>query len=401
MKLIRTLLTTAGVAILTAVGVASAAQTVTVTNPLNTDRPAQSIVLPWAQVAKVLPGAKPDRVLVTDPTGRVLQAQPVHLPGKRLANEQLVFQSNFGPNQSKIFTLSKGNPAPYVPMVYCRWIPERLDDFAWESDKIGFRAYGPALEKVEPASSGVDVWVKRTPALIVNEWYQLAQSINGGYYHVDHGQGCDCYKVGHGQGCGGTALWLNGKRLTTGIKGWQQQRVIANGPIRVVFELTLAPIDVNGVPVTEIKRITLDAGSNFNHFHSTFASPGHEGMPITVAVGVQEHPHRPFQKTFMPNQNWMDYWDAGDSPHGVNNGHIGTAAVFHPGQVTKMIDADHTLLALIPTKVGQTVDFYAGAGWDKSGQFPDKAAWDDYVAATAGRVASPIVVKFDSNGESH
>ena len=46
-------------------------------------------------------------------------------------------------------------------------------------------------------------------------------------------------------------------------------RVLANGPIRVMFELTYEPFDVNGVMVSEVKRIRLDAGQNLDHFRAT------------------------------------------------------------------------------------------------------------------------------------
>src|SRR5581483_10814640 len=178
--------------------------------------------------------------------------QPVFPDGQqKKPADYLVFQSDFAPGQEKTFILKPGTPAPYEPKVYCRWVPERLDDFAWENDRIAYRIYGPALEIVEPACSGVDVWPKRTRNLIVNKWYQLAQSINANYYHTDHGEGLDCYKVAHAQGCGGTSIWADGKRFTTGIKGWKTQRVIANGPVRLIFELTYDPIDVNGVAVSE------------------------------------------------------------------------------------------------------------------------------------------------------
>ena len=46
------------------------------------------------------------------------------------------------------------------------------DDFAWENDKIAFRMYGPALEADGEVSSGIDVWSKSTPRLVINDWYQ-------------------------------------------------------------------------------------------------------------------------------------------------------------------------------------------------------------------------------------
>ena len=63
--------------------------------------------------------------------------------------------------------------------------------------------YGAALEtwKQEPlTSSGLDVWVKRTPRLIINDWYMVDD------YHRDTGEGADLYSVGRTRGCGGSGL---------------------------------------------------------------------------------------------------------------------------------------------------------------------------------------------------
>jgi len=43
---------------------------------------------------------------------------------------------------------------------FCRFVPERADDFAWENDQIAFRAYGPAARN-KPENSGFDCWLKR------------------------------------------------------------------------------------------------------------------------------------------------------------------------------------------------------------------------------------------------
>ena len=53
--------------------------------------------------------------------------------------------------------------------------------------------YGAALEtwKQEPlTSSGLDVWVKRTPRLVINDWYMVDD------YHRDTGEGADLYSAG-------------------------------------------------------------------------------------------------------------------------------------------------------------------------------------------------------------
>jgi hypothetical protein len=374
------------------------AVTVTVKNDLDIARPSETVTLDWADVAKLMPMARADHVVVSDAQGKDVVAQPIFFHGQKKPADQFVFQTDFAPNETKTFTLAAGTPAPYQPKVYGRWIPERHDDFAWENDRIAYRIYGPELEIVEPGSSGVDVWPKRTRELIVNKWYQLAQSINDGYYHIDRGEGLDCYKVGKGQGCGGTAILSDGKRLTTGIKGWKTQKVLANGPIRLVFELTYAPIDVNGVGVSEVKRITLDAGQNLNHYQSTFTAD----KPIDnlqIMSGIVEHQDRPFEKETHKEAGWMTVWDKGDAngektppASSAPSGHVGCAVIMAPAQVVDTVEMDHNLEMVSKATSGEPVNFWAGAGWDKSGDFSSYKDWDDYVTQWASRVASPLKI---------
>src|SRR5687767_4261811 len=53
---------------------------------------------------------------------------------------------------------------------YCRAVPERADDFAWENDLAAFRVYGPALRS-KPENSGIDCWLKRVEYPIIDKWY--------------------------------------------------------------------------------------------------------------------------------------------------------------------------------------------------------------------------------------
>jgi hypothetical protein len=370
---------------------------VTVKNDADFPRASETVELKWSDLAPLLGKARADRVVVADSDGKPVAAQPVFLHGKKEPADQFVFQADFAAGQERTFTIKPGTPEPYEPKVYGRWVPERNDDFAWENDRIAYRIYGPLLEKVEPACSGVDVWPKRTRSLIIDKWYQLAQSINDNYYHTDHGEGLDCYKVGHAQGCGGTSIWSDGKRFTTGIKGWQTQKVLANGPIRLVFELTYDPIDVNGIQVSEVKRVTLDAGQNLNHYQSTFTTDKPD-PDLTIALGIMEHPEHPPTKAMHRDEGWMTVWDAGDaSPAAKDNGNIGVSVVVDLSQLKDMIEADDHLLALAKATPGTPVDFWAGAGWDRSGDFANSQAWDQYNQQWAKRLKSPLHISISNS----
>ncbi len=50
-----------------------------------------------------------------------------------------------------------------------RHVPERKDDLAFESDKVAFRIYGPAL-KDSTERSGIDCWLKRVDLSDTDEY---------------------------------------------------------------------------------------------------------------------------------------------------------------------------------------------------------------------------------------
>jgi hypothetical protein len=52
------------------------------------------------------------------------------------------------------------NVPPPTIRTFARYVPERFDDFAWESDRIAHRPYGLALIPAEGTiNSGPDVWI--------------------------------------------------------------------------------------------------------------------------------------------------------------------------------------------------------------------------------------------------
>jgi hypothetical protein len=271
-----------------------------------------------------------------------------------------------------------------------RFIPERLDDIAWENDRMAHRTYGPALaapgaNKEILVTSGLDLWCKRVDYPIIDRWYNKGHD----HYHVDQGEGMDMYQVGPSRGCGGTGIW-DGERLhvSGNFSGW---RILANGPVRAVFELTYATWAANGVYVSETKRFTVDAGHNLDCIESTFAATGNR-PELIVGLGLHKNPADRGQEpritvTPEPAAGWLTQWVVQKT-----NGQLGTAIVVAPELVTGIVEDARNHLVLARATVGQPLRYYAGAGWDRSGQFDSREAWENYVAAFARRAASPITV---------
>lgn len=381
--------------------VAASALTVTVTQQLPSARPAETITVPWAAVARALPGALLQQLAVKDATGRSLPYQVTNIApqakdpsGAGVAYGELIFQHDFAAGEkSATFTIEKiSTVAPVFPaQVSARYVPERLDDFAWENDKIGHRTYGPALaapalpgiSKEVLVTSGLDVWCKRVSYPIVDRWYNKGHD----HYHKDEGEGMDMYQVGASRGCGGTGVWVNQQLyVSRNYKSW---KVIANGPIRAIFELTYEAWPAAGLMVSEVKRFTVDAGHNLDQIESTFTVTG--AKEITVGIGLNKTPTDKGQEpqiTLTPNpaDGSLTQWVVQKT-----NGSLGTAVIVPAGFLGLAEDErNHLLLAKVAT--GQPLRYYAGAGWSKAGEFSTPQAWHDYVAAWAARAAWPVQI---------
>jgi hypothetical protein len=347
-----------------------------ISNHLALARPHESIEVDWSELHARLPDISPDKVTVRDEHGLELACQPLDDNGDGQP-DRLLFQADFASNAARRFEIVKSAPAQKQPArTFGRFVPERADDFAWENDRIAFRMYGPAPEKLTPpSSSGVDVWCKRTRALIVNAWYK------SGDYHRDHGEGADFYSVGTGRGCGGVGIWQDGKLAVS--RNFRRSRVVATGPIRVEFELDFEAWAVTGGTVTETKRISLDAGENLCRFSSTFTS---EQTNLLVAIGLAKHDAKSGHVQFNQAEGWASVWGK------LSSGHLGTGVVLPAAQVREVRqDAGHAyVLTLLAAK--EKLVYYAGAGWDLSGDFSDEAAWERALRQRAQRIAAPLRV---------
>ncbi len=361
------------------------AVTVRVTSSLDTARPGETVELTAAALSgHVAPGDLAKLVVVDRRTGHELLAQAVDQDGDGAA-DRLVFQADFGPLETREFVVSvaearKARAEDY--RVYARFVRERQDDFAWENDRVAFRMYGQALETFaqEPlTSSAVDAWSKRTRRLVLNDWYLVDD------YHRDHGEGGDFYPAGRTRGCGGSGLMVDGALAVS--KNFRSSRVLASGPLRVVFELAYPEWEKPGLKAVEVKRVTLDAGSHFNRFESVYTLDG-QG-PVTWAVGIRK-PEGTIPRVDRERgtvRTWEHLTRYGE------NGWLGCAVVIDPAAVVGVSEAGDSQLLVARTPSGAPATWYAGSGWDRSGDFPDEAAWDRHLDAFVARVRSPLVIE--------
>jgi len=201
-------------------------------------------------------------------------------------------------------------------------------------------------------------------------------------YHVDTGEGGDLYSAGRSRGCGGNGLWAANRLWVS--RNHVSSRVLANGPIRVMFELTYEPFDVNGVMVSEVKRISLDAGQNVDHFRSIYKSE----KPTALITGIGLKKVSGERWDVNTERGWLAKWE----PVEQNAGEQGLVVIVDPKLFEKQTEDQLNLLMLARVPADNVASYWAGCCWDKGGQFADFEAWKTYVDQFARGLLSPIEV---------
>ncbi|QBE62779.1 DUF4861 family protein [Pseudoduganella lutea] len=373
---------------------------ITVTHSLDAARPSETITVPWSEVNRVLPGALLQKIAVRDAAGKLLPYQVTNVapqakdPENRgIAYGDLIFQHDFKAGEkSATFTVEKTETVspPFPSKVHARYVQERLDDFAWENDKVAHRTYGPALGAPAPAgggkevlvTSGNDIWFKRVPYPIVDRWYNKGHD----HYHVDQGEGMDMYNVGRTLGAGGTGIW-DGTKLAK-ANNYAKWKVLANGPVRAIFELSYDAFDAAGTKVSEVRRFTVDAGHWFDRIESTFTFTGPQ--QLNAVVGLNKTPSDKGQDPQIatdrvPADGSLRQWVTQKS-----NDAFGVAVVVPTAKDGASDQANDFVIA--PVTSGKPLTYYVGAAWSRAGEIRTKEEWASQVALTAARAKSPVKV---------
>ena len=386
--------------------------TVTVTNDLSFDR-AEMVEVPISEVAKKVQLIDEEQYIVLDAEGNQVAYQITY-------DDNLLFPVNVKAGDKAVYTVAVGEPIEAEPLVYGRHYPERVDDIAWENDRTAYRAYGPALQAKGERAFGYDAWVKRVPGLVVEQRYanelnpdtqaeiarlrkerkydeanELYHSVS---YHVDHGNGLDCYKVGPTLGCG-TAALMQGDAILYPYC-WKEYEILENGPLRFTVKLTYNPLVVGKDTVVETRTISLAQGSQLN---KTVVSYAGLSKAAPVATGLVIHPENPTAYVLEGDKGYIAYADLTDN---INNGngviYVGAvmpdkvseakAAMFSDKEAKERGASGH-VLAISNYKPETEYTYYWGSGWSKYG-FDSMEAWTTYLDRYAQSVRKPLVVSY-------
>jgi len=349
--------------------------TINILNNSNLDRKEAVVSIKWEDIVAKFPQIDTTDFIVTNPkTKNQIPFQLEHRGGKAIQN--LLLQVDVKAKSALTFGIQKGKPENIVVKTYARFVPERKDDFAWENDRIAFRTYGKAIEKTKEDAYGLDVWVKRTDKMIINERYKL------GDYHIDHGNGMDYYHVGFSLGAGNMAPYINDTIRYSG--NYHQWKVLDNGPLRTTFQLFYDTWNAGGTKVKATKTISLDAGSQLNRIENTYSFEGDK--PLAVVVGIIKRPETGII-TLNEQKGIMSYWEPTHKEHGTTGvGSILTTPI------STMLVNDKQLLAKTEVKNNEAIIYYSGAVWDRAGKIANSKQWNTYLDTFSAQIAAPLII---------
>lgn len=385
---------------------------VMVSNPLALERSNEMVEVSMEEVANKLNLPETAEVVILDESNQ-------QVPYQLTYDGKLVFPASTQASGTTNYTIKMGTPEVVGMKAYGKVYPERMDDLAWENDRVAYRAYGPTLQAKGQRAFGYDVFTKSVEELVVEERYRmeldpvvraqidslrkagkteeakaLQRTIS---YHVDHGNGMDVYNVGPTLGGGTAALYVDNAIVYPYC--YNEVEILDNGPLRFTARLSFTPLTVKGDSnVVETRVITLDAGSQLNKTVVSYTNIK-ETLPITAGLVLHEEDGGTHAED--AGKGYIAYADPTNDPT-AGHGTIYVGVVFpavmneakiemFPQDGSNYMGAFGHILGIGTYEPDSEFTYYWGSGWSKYG-FADMDAWTAYLDKYAQCVRNPLKV---------
>lgn len=388
--------------------------TVTVSNFLDFDRTGELVEVDMEEITRQLKLSDTTQIVITDSNG-------LQVPYQLTYDNRIIFPASVKAGGQAVYAIAAGTPNPFGLIACGRRYPERLDDLAWENDLTAFRAYGPALQARGEKAFGYDVFTKyNTTEPVVEERYAMEvdpqkwkrihelrktdpqaadELLRSKSYHVDHGNGMDCYAVGATLG-GGAAALMDADTLIYPYC-YRTCEILDNGPLRFTARLEYTPLTVRGdSSVIETRIISLDAGSYLNKTAVSYSNLK-ETMPIAVGIVIHDTQG---SIAYDKEAGYMTYVDPTTDASGACGKMFMGAAFPKSGWLCNIQPfteeekkgirkgAEGHLLGIGKYSPGETYTYYWGSAWNKAA-IKTSEAWGQYMSRYMACVRNPLEVK--------
>ena len=251
--------------------------------------------------------------------------------------------------------------------------PERTDDFCWENDKFGMRAYGPGDYH---KWSGWDVFNKAVDAGATC-CHLLHNPGKCGTWHDNPFKGIlDNYTMGASRGVGGVAFWGDGEWKT--YSNWESAKVIRTDDECCEFELVYPAFAAPGKMTC---HVTLRRGERFFRCDVSFEHPKRFHKDFRVGPGIDLEPKRDHKGVLVEEDGLVSLFE---DEKGAN-GSTMEAVFVAPGEKVEAMTDRMNCRVLAFGRPSFT--YWAGAAWSKAGELTTPEAWIEAVRAFRQGVA--------------
>lgn len=262
-----------------------------VTNSTDEPHPAEDIVINVAAVKKQVPDFDASAAMVTASNAATLDEDAVAVQFTELPSQaddtdgdgkpdELAFQVDLQPKQTRVVTISYGNPetiahmkSDYPKRTHAKFT-RHYDGMGWESEVTAWRLY---FDK----RNAMDLWGKKKRGLDLEMF-----GAEGYKYQEESPIARDIYNVGPSLGSGSVGAWVDGNVVRVADVTDRQWRIISTGPVRAIVEFTYKGWKIGDRSTDLTTRVTQWAGERGFGERVTLSNP--EGK--TLVAGLSRKP---------------------------------------------------------------------------------------------------------------
>src|SRR3989440_1776221 len=262
-----------------------------VSNPTDETRARENVVVGVAELKRVAPDFRAGDCVVTTSDAGVLEEDARTLQTTELPSQaddldgdgkydEIAFQIDLKPGQTRVVSVAYGDAATmqrlrgdYPARTHARFA-QKFEGMGWESETTAWRIYFDSR-------NAIDLYGKRRPGLYLELFGTPEYD-----YHEESPFGRDIYKIGDAIGIGSVGAIVDGQLVKVSDVAERGWRVVADGPVRSVVELTYKGWKVGGRAVDLTSRITQWAGER--GFEHSVTAKNAEGL--TIVTGLPRKP---------------------------------------------------------------------------------------------------------------
>lgn len=347
-----------------------------VSNPSPDARRSEDVVVPLALVRKAAPGLPLGGIVVTTSEARTLEEDGAAIQTNELASQlddldgdgtfdELAFQLDLAPHQARVVTLAFGDPetlfrlrGAYVSRTHARCFGRH--GAGWESELDAWTLSFAARDSIK-------LYGKRRPGLRLDALGAPERDAVS-----EHPAGRELMNSGVSLGIGSVGALSGGAVVSPGTAAEKSCRVVADGPVRAIVEVSYRGWRVGAQVISLISRFTQWGGDRgFEHRVSVGDAPGVilvAAMPR--AADVLSMPSMRPADPGLALATWGPPGRPERSPSsGVpDEGRVGLAILVPEPSAGASVpgDAANHLVAL-RLEEGRAAAWYVTAAWDQEG----------------------------------